>query len=370
MSTTTAKLPGRVAGFWRARGAHSPVGVEAGEHHMRIAQWRVRRNLRTWQATGVRLPEGAGNPQKTHKTIRAAMRSAGIAPDRAVCMVCTPRVDVFPLTVRQVPGESLDRLVAKQAIEQLNYPPEEAVIDYARLPAEATRDSDQATSVIVFTAPRALAESLVRTLDRAGCEVERLMTPACALAAALAKGGADERHLVLLPTEEATSVAIVEGGSVLLERILPWSVQGIVGHMRSELDLREDQCRKLLSQEADPGAALIEPAAVGMASGGLGSLEGALREILGPFLQELAREALGCVGYSDSFLRRRRVSGVVLTGPMAGNALLREYIGKASELPFVELEGLAGLPRRGECAEDFVYAPAAGCAVWLEEVGA
>jgi Tfp pilus assembly PilM family ATPase len=278
-------------------------------------------------------------------------------------------VDVFPLTLRAVATESLDNQVATQAIDRLSCAPDEVVIDYARLPVEATRDGEHGVSVLVFAVPRVLAERLLGTLDRAGFEVERLMTPACALAAAVARPDSAERHVVVFPTQEAASISVVENGHVLLERILPWSVRALVGHMHSELDLEEDQCRKLLLQEAVPGDSESGRASAPAGEPGTrGSLESALREILGPFFQDLAREVAGCVGYADSFLRRARIAGIVLTGPMAGNALLREFVAKASELPFVELEGRGGLPRRGECAPDYACTPAASCALWPQEV--
>jgi len=344
----------------------SMVGIDAGEAYLCLAQWSVRGNLRTWRAMEVALAGGSADPGGSARRIRAAAKAADILGGPAVCAICTPKVDVFPLTLRAVASESLDEQVAVQAVDRLNCSPTEVVLDYARLPVEMTRDGEHGVSVLVFAVPRALAEGLLRALDRAGFEVERLMTPACALAAALARSDPGERYVVVFPAHEATSISVVEAGHVLLERILPWSVRGLVGHMHSELDLEEEQCRRLLFQESALAGAAIEPLAA-EAPSTRGSLEGALREILGPFFQDLSREVAGCVGYSDSFLRRAQIAGIVLTGPMAGNALLREFVAKASDLPLIELEGRAGLPRRGECGADFACTPAASCALWPQE---
>ncbi len=366
MSTATARIPERLLAGWPRSGRASVVGIEAAEEHLCLAQWSVRRNLRVWRAAEVSLAGGLADAGAAARQIRAAAKAAGIAGGPAVCAICTPKVDVFPLTLRAVATESLDEQVAVQAVDRLNCSPDEVVLDYARLPAQMTRDSEHGVSVLVFAVPRALAEGLLRALDRTGFEVERLMTPACALAAALSQPAPAERHVVVFPAHEATSISVVEAGHVLLERILPWSVRGLVGHMHAELDLEVEQCRRLLLQDSTPAGAMGDPFPTG-AGNARGSLEAALREILGPFFQDLSREVAGCLGYSDSFLRRARIAGVVLTGPMAGNGLLREFVAKASDLPFVDLEGRDGLPRRGECGTDFACTPAASCALWPRE---
>ncbi len=364
MSTTTASAPAMFKALRSRTRRRSLVGIEAAESYVRLAQGQAAGDGRRWRVAEVRLPDGitAGGAARQ---IRSGARAAGIGGAPAVCAVCTPKVDAFPLTLRAVATESLDSQVASQAIDRLNCSPAEVVIDYARLPVEMTRGGEHGVAVMVFAVPRELAEGLLRTLDHAGLEIERLITPACALAAAMARAEWTERHLVVFPSEEATSVSVVQGGHVLLERFLPWSVRGLVAHMRGELDLEEEQCRRLLSQEPEIETGGRDAGA----AGSLDSLASALREILGPFFQDLAREVASCVGYSDSFLLRTKIAGIVLAGPMAGNALLREFVTKASELPLVELEGRGDLPRRGACPPDSTYLPAASCALWPQEVG-
>ncbi|MBM3317387.1 MAG: hypothetical protein FJY75_06000 [Candidatus Eisenbacteria bacterium] len=313
MSTTPADRRRRLPALPIGAAARSPIGLEAGGDTLRFARATVRGESAVWRTGRALLPpEAVRDGKAARRRLRELAREAGIPRGPARLVLASPAIDIFPLTLPPGEAGTLDARVVAQAREQLHYPLAEAVLDYLLLPEAVRRQGEEEEAVLVFCAPRALAEVWVDRLDRIGLVVESLTTPGCALAPWLRTAVADIRRLVIVAAEEATSIAVVQLGTVLLERILPWGSRAWTDRLRSELDLDERHCLALLEQP-DP------PAAVG--------------DILGPLCEELAREADGCLAYCDSYLVARPPASVLLLGTLAGCAPLRAFLERALQVP-------------------------------------
>ncbi|MCK4305113.1 MAG: hypothetical protein KAY24_12820, partial [Candidatus Eisenbacteria sp.] len=284
MSISTARLG--LQGFrgLRRQPKRSRVGIEAGETWLRFAQQSRREGGHPWSVAEAHLSPGRMDDSKeTGRHLSRVVRGAGISRGSAICAISSPAIDIFPLNLRTTgPGE-LDGLVVSQVREQLSYSIEKAVLDYAVLPDRVRRTGDDTTAVLAFAAPRALVESLLQTLERAGIVLDRLLTPACVLAPTVAQSDPQSRHLLIATGEDATSVSVVEGGYVLLERILSWSLGSLIRHLQAELDLEEGQCRSLLTRTPLAETPDVQEEAVGTSER---SLESTLQEVLGPSFQE------------------------------------------------------------------------------------
>lgn len=369
MSTVTARFRLNLLASLRRRGVQSLVGIEAGESWLRFAQQRRHDGAESWSVAGVQVTSGGLDGSKqAGRRLQGLARQAGISRGPATCAISSASVDVFPLTLKRAEPEMLDNLVVSQARDQLGYPIGEAVLDYAVLPNRVTRTGQETTAVLAFATPRALAETMLQTLGRAGFTVNHLLTPACVLAPRVAVAEPDARQLLIATGEGATSVSVIEGGHVLLERILPWSLQRLVQRLQAELDLAEVQCRALLMpgrrpQRADASDALADDASAG-------PLESTLRAILDPSFQELTRETTGCVGYCNSVFQPKEISSVVLVGPLAGHGPLREFLARGLELPVLGASAVVGVLGWEKLSDAAEYATAACCALWSGEAAA
>ncbi|MBP6875860.1 MAG: hypothetical protein KBD56_07295 [Candidatus Eisenbacteria bacterium] len=375
MSISTASAPrDSSARRGRADRPRALIGVEAGEKMLRLVQaegeaWRTIALPVSTSAT----PEGAAAE-------RARLRAAGFGKGLGVCALSSPTLDVFPLAIETRAGGSLETQIVARAREQLSYPIVDAVVDYALLPESARRPGGDGASVLVFAAPCQLVTGIIRRLEGLRVTVERVLTPACALAARMpATGG--RRMLAISSGDEATSIAVLQGRDVLLERILPWGFVRLTERLAEELGLTAQQCRTLLLQrgagfespaqaahDAMPAAVEGAPPSAMLATTrakddpGSEPVDRAVSEILGPLLHELTQEASGCLGYCDSFLHPVPAERAVVVGPLAAWPAFGAII-----------EHDLGLAMRNECAEwadtnrekvNGEYQVAACCASW------
>ena len=313
-----------------------------------MAPPREEPRLALLRATGAQGDEGT--PERLTRAQRATLRSAAIATRRVTCAICSPAIEIFPVSFHPRGADTLESLVILNARERLSYPLESAVLDYALLPADVQRAGDDAVSVLIFSAPRLLVETILAQLESLGLQAERIMTPGCFLAPRV-KGDREASHLVINAGEAASSIAVVQGGTVLLERILPWGMQSLLMHMQAELDLSEQQARALIGQPAGAG------------SPGERTLYSIL---LSPF-QELAQEAASCLGYCDSYLQHRAAASCALVGTLGAQPALRSVIEDRLGLPVIGAQQGIHLPGWSPPAGGPCYATASCASLWQEE---
>ena len=363
MSTLLPNLsPGRLLSVF-SRATPYPVGVEAGETWLRFAQWHPSpghpsppesASATSWRFTALdELHTGDAPLTDLGKVHRNRLQAAGLQGRQVLCAISSPAVEIFPVSFHPKGSDTLESLVILNARERLSYPLEKAVLDYAILPEEVKRAGEDAVSVLIFSAPRVLVEIALTRLESLGLEAARIMTPGCVLAPRI-KGDPEARHLVVNAGEIASSIAVVQNGAVLLERILPWGLQSLLMHIQAELDLTETQARQLLDEfaaDASPRKTLHR------------TLESI---ILSPF-QELAHEAASCLGYCDSYLQHRVAASCVVLGTLATQPTLRSVIENRLGLPVVSADEGCSLPEWYAPPDGGCYALAACASLWREE---
>jgi len=342
-SLTAASL---FASFRRPAASRGTIGVEIGRTWLRVA--RRGRGPHDWSLGGVSFgPEDLDGSAAATRRLRERVRASGLPRGDTVCALCSPAVSIFPLALPATRPERMDALVATHAEKHLSQPLGEMVLDYSVLPEAIRRPGEETTMALVFAAPRVTVEGLISALDASGLAVGKLLTPACVLArrATAEPGG---RRLFVATGEDATSIAVVEGGHVLLERILAWGRDTLLRRLESELRLAPEHARTALERTTDnaPRAADTD------------SPSGALREVLAPAFRELTGEAAGCLAYCGSVFRHAPDGRVAIVGPLAGNAPLREAFERELGLA-VDAETPAGEPTR--------FATAIACARWTPE---
>jgi len=368
---TTLAAPAELFGFlrFRSRGPRTAIGVEAGERRIRTASRRSRDGTRGWSLASLESENGdgeTGGKRGAHRREREEARRRGLPRGRAICAISSPAVDIFPVTLHRNENDPLDAQVVRQAGDHLGDRLGESVLDYATPPEEIWRPGDDAVPALVFAARRELVDGLLTRLERTGLQAERLVTPACALAPHVAGAGPGVRHLLIATGEEATSVSVVENGTVLLERMLSWGFDGLRNRLRGVLELDDNQSRFLL---AAGSRAIDGEEGDGEEIDPEGTMKSALRQVLEPDFQVLAREASGCLGYANSFFRSAGTEAAVLAGALAENDDLRRFLERGLGMPVLGPEKGLRLPGFRGSGSAAPFVTAAGCALWPEENG-
>jgi len=338
------------------------VGLEAGISELRVARLRGRGTQRSWSFSLFRnAPRQDGARGGTARNLtRLAPR---LRREPVVCAISRPEIDIFPLNLQVTESQSLDAQVVSQAKKLLSRPLRDLVLDYIELPDWVKRPTDETKHVLVFGASREAVDEVLVDTERAGFEVKRLLTPGCALAPAIEGASRDLRHLVVATSADSISISVAQAGNVLLERIVAWGADRLVAVLKSELDLEEPRCRALLArwdESQDRAAPSERPADLDV------DFQATVMELLSPVFHELISEAVGCLGYCGSFLRHAPTAAAVVTGPLAGNALLRSSLEAELGVPILRPEeGLAlDLPASDPAAAS--NATAAACAAWRD----
>lgn len=367
MSELTAKS--RLTNLFRPRpgGRRVLLGIEAGVACLRIARYKPGNRRGEWALA--RIDWDAKRPVDDDGERPAAgvdLKGLKLPRVGAICALNSPSVEIFPLSLARNESEPFEAQLIRQAQKHLGDQLAESVLDYAELPETVRRPGDEAIPVLVFAAPRDVVEDHLRRLEKAGLEVDRLLTPACAMARRVAAGEPGSRHLLIAASDDATSISVVQEGDVLFERILPWGARKLEERLEAELDLEGRQGHTLLSGESDVLEQSREE------GGGVATLErvgGAVGQVLEPEFRMLGREALGCLRFCDTFYRHVTASSIVLTGPLAGNeplrASLEERLGIAIRGRDAGLS-LPGYPADGDAPQ---CVTAACCALWKEKKG-
>jgi len=327
-------------------GQRSRLGIEIAGDSLRIAQHLRRGAAERWRCGELSLPSPTAAPAAAGRRARRAPATAGsrFRAGRATAVCTSPLIDVFPLNLERDDDAPVAQRVVEQARDRLDYPIEEAVLDFNLLPPAVQRPGDDDLTVLVYAAPRALIEHWVASLDHLNWYVDCLITPGCVLAPRIEHPLRDARHLVISIAGIATSLSVVQFGEVLLERILPWGEQGLLERLQAELDLSTAQSERLL-QQSDPAATV--------------------QEILAPLFTELVQEADGCLAYCDAYFSPTTTTALLLVGSLAAHAALQRFLERELGLP--RRDATQSLQLLGGEEIDPAFAAAACGALWEPE---
>jgi Tfp pilus assembly PilM family ATPase len=335
MSTTSisTSLRRRLAGLKRQ--PRGRLGIEISHSHLRLAREIESGGLVKWETGELPIPLDFYDGSKAAgKSLRKQLGQIGFNPGEAIGILVSTEIDAFPLTLSARSEGEVEKQIVAQAGDHLSYPLQEAVLDFIDIPDEMRRPDDKSNAVLVYAVPRALTERISETFEQAGFLLDTLVTPACVLADPIKQIAGEKRYMVIAPLEEATMVAIIQDGNILLERFLAWNIGLLVERLQRELELSVPQCHALMGISVNDEVGDNTPQ----------RMPAPLRDILSPSLHYLAQEAMSCVGYCNSLLQSKPVSEILLLGPLASRPFLRDSLLQLLDLPLVDISQLPCTP--------------------------
>jgi type IV pilus assembly protein PilM len=303
----------------------SPIGLEIGPHAIRAVQlqksscgWTVLDAV-TWE----RFPDGAApgksRLENTIARIRDGIKSSVLAGKWVVSALPSDLLDILPIKLSLEGNESLEEAVVRESRAYLSYDLEEAVLDYLPLERRRAQQESEGTGprkVLLVAARREHVDEHLALLRSAKLRPVAVEIPACALARVFgtSRDGHDKNKLVMNMGEKASSLTILWGEQILLERTLDWGLETLARRLQDQLKLDHDKSRDLLNRV---GLSAYEEGQSSEAKAETSSgkrLSKTVSEIVNPALVQLAREIEKVFLYFSSEMRGASLHELTLLG--------------------------------------------------------
>lgn len=217
-------------------------------------------------------------------------------------------VDTVPLRADARDEHALDLAVARQAADHLRYPVADAVADYL-LPARDEPHGGE-RQVILVACRRQMVEFALDVLERAGLEPVALEVPATALARAqqALPSSLEGGKLAVHVSDASTTLALVDGGSVLLSRIISWGTTALVRRVAGALAMPAGDAAHLL------GTPEVCAAIGGETNASGGRVGRTVASLISSSLDDLLVEVDKVWAYCANQFRMNQPRGVLVTG--------------------------------------------------------
>lgn len=221
------------------------IGLDWDQNQLQVVSAEIRGGkvqilkAASWQETQSPNP---GEADSQGKLLRERLQSAGIAPAPVLACLARDRVIMKDLRIPPVAAGDEPDVVRFQAIKELTYPPEEAILDYTVVPDE--RNAEQRRALVVI-ARQELVQTYQVLCQNAGLKLAGLIPRPYGLAAALRKvmGASvlvprpeppDGAVAVVAVGERWAEFVVLRGDHLLLARALTPG-DGLAGEIRRNL---------------------------------------------------------------------------------------------------------------------------------------
>lgn len=311
------------------RVSRSPIGVDIGTDSVKMIQVSSRAaKLGVIDMAVEKLQSGKGSPPNGEQILGAVkkiMQNGSFKGKEAVTILSPDLVDIRPLTINIAEGQEIGKIVRWEAESYLNYPGDEAVVDYIPL------DSMEGKSATVLMVAARKADVLERMelLKKAGlrCRVIDIIPDALARVLGLFRGNKFPAGPVATMDVGARSSTIVlfRDGTPALSWKLNFSTDRLRDAVAERLELDSRKALELLKRfgvhpddkdkpNPDELEILQQPGKVTR------DISGVLFDIVLPFMGEMEEELTRFLNYCYSEMHGERIAKLLLFG---GGSLMR-----------------------------------------------
>lgn len=301
------------------KSSHTPIGVDVGDHTIRMIQFTRDGDKRIALAAASRLLGGDTGPhsgEAYHRAVADAVRdmlsTGGFRGHLAVS--CLPAASLLYKNIRlpKMPHDELASAVQWEASERLKFAKDEMSVQYYDA-GEVLQGQDARQEVILLAAPKRLIEQHVGTLRACDLELCAIDAVPSALARCIefAYPLSDQDTPVRVVIDvgyNGTKVLITHNHRVCFFKLIEIGGRHMDEALASKLEL--------------PGSAAAQARKEWMAGGTVGQADGRILSVLGPVVEEMAREIGLCLRYYSVTFRGRRPEEAWVVGGESGNAWL------------------------------------------------
>jgi type IV pilus assembly protein PilM len=295
----------------------------------------------------------SGQAEGIVQAIKEAGKNASFSGKSVVSAMPCDKLDIIPISVSVGENENLEEALVREARAYLSYDIEDAVIDYLPFrvgPADATKTPDVQKTLLV-AARREDVDAHLAILRAARLKPLAIDTSAAALARVFSVSdcSGETRRLVVNLSERSTSLVVLCGSSVFVDRRIPWGRENLITRLTDSLKLDPSRAGDLIGR-------------IGLCpSGGRGEDETRVAErmletvgeIVAPELERLAEEVEKVLVYFFSEMRGVNIDELCLVGVGGEVRNLDRHLGSKIGIPaaiFDPMEAL-GLEKRKAAAD-------------------
>ncbi len=248
---------------------YSPIGLEIDLTSIKLIQ--LRETPEGWRIQDMIVkdipPVGAGDKDEGEEvgiieTIREMLKGTSFHGKVVVSAMPASRLDIIPVKISLSEGENEEDAIIKEAKAHLSYGIDEAVIDYLPLDQNGQgRDGKQKS--ILIASKREDVDRHISIIKGAGLRPKAIDISACAVVRAMRylytaslppdskpnkEDDNDEvkRSMVINIKDLDTSITVLCGNDILLERNIQWGIENMIGLLMNNLKLDRRGAKELL----------------------------------------------------------------------------------------------------------------------------
>ena len=247
---------------------YSPIALEIDLTSIKLLQlrgtsegWRIQ-DMVVRDLPPVGVGDNEGEENGIIDTIREMLKESSFHGKTVVSVMAASKLDIIPVKVAPSEGESEEESIIKEAKAHLSYGIDEAVIDYVPIGQNGQRRNGKQKSLLI-SSKREDVYSHISIIKGAGLRLKAIDISACAVVRAMRylhtasmppKSRPDKendkekekRIMVINMKDLDTSITILCGNDILLERNIQWGIENMIGLLINNLSLERSRAKELL----------------------------------------------------------------------------------------------------------------------------
>ncbi|MGD8372354.1 MAG: pilus assembly protein PilM [Syntrophobacterales bacterium] len=309
-------------------GSKYPIGIDIGNRNIYAAQLKENRQGLVIRAFLHREFDEVGEGifdagDAIVPLLRDIVKHGGFRGKRVVVDFPSQYLLNFPVMLQVGKEETLEEAILRQSREYINFPIEEAIIDYPSLEQLPPGDGGK-YRVNVIAVRREHMNQYLQMLERAGLSVEAVdfgMSSLIRLHSYPQKSIENPTILCNIGYSQSL-LSVVTRDSIIVQRHVPWGLHILVRNLQTNLELSDDRnkAKLLLKKYGLYYEDCLECTADGMASTAKSEDEGArtmyraIYQIINPRIEELVHEFHKIIGYARSEQQNAAFEGIYIYG--------------------------------------------------------
>ncbi len=323
-----------------------PIGIDIGSNNIYAAQ--LKKNRQDLVARGFVHRECEGVAQGIFNggdelipVLRQIAKDKTFRGRRAVVHFPSQYLLSFPITFEVHGEETIEQAILRKSKDYINFPLEEAIIDYPSLTPFISADADKYRASINAVRRDHMKQYLLM-LKKAGLTVEAVDSGISSLIRLHSHTYKSIQNPTILCNigSGQSLLSVVTRDSILVQRHVPWGVQMLLKNLQANLELSQDRQKAEVllknyglffedclecSSSVNPGGEVVEQ--------DMRDMYRAIYQIINPHIEELVHEFHKVIGYARSEEHGESFEGIYIYGQGTTIHHLDHYLERRLNVP-------------------------------------
>ena len=324
-----------------------PIGIDIGSNNIYAAQ--LKKNRQDLVARGFVHRECEGAAQGIFNdgdglipVLREIAKDKRFRGRRAVVQFPSQYLLSFPITIELQGEEDIEQAILRKSKDYINFPLEEAIIDYPSLTPSVSGDVDKYRASINAVRRDHMKQYLL-TLKKAGLTVEAVDSGISSLIRLHSHTYKSIQNPTILCNigSGLSLFSVVTKDSILFQRHVPWGVQTLLRNLQANLELSQDRQKAavllkkygLFYGDCLECNGSINLGGEVMEQDDMRDMYRAIYQIINPHIEELVHEFHKVIGYARSEVHGESFEGIYIYGQGTTIHHLDSYLERRLNVP-------------------------------------